>query len=78
MTFSSFNFLNRAGSYLYPEGNGLFNYRLISFNKENIVNGDLIREYADEIPARGTYTEWLRGVQAFEIPGTFGFIFQKL
>ncbi len=78
LTFSSFSFLNKSGSYLYPEGNGPFNYRLISFNKENIVDGDLIREYADEIPARGTYAEWLRRVQGFEIPGTFGFIFQKL
>jgi hypothetical protein len=53
-------------------------YRLISFSKENIVDGDLIREHADEIPVRGTYTEWLRRVQGFEIPGTFGFVFKKL
>jgi SAM-dependent methyltransferase len=78
LTFNSFDFLFKRPNYLYPQGNGPFDYRLITFNRENIINGQLTRESFNEIIERGTYKEWLERVYTFEIPGTFGFIFQKI
>lgn len=78
LTFDSFNFLFNRFSYLFPRGNSPFNYTLISFNRENIIEGRLIRETFDSIPVRGTYSNWLESVRKFEIPGTFGFIFRKI
>lgn len=78
LTFDSFNFLISKSSYLFPSGNSPFKYRLLSFNRENIVNNNLIREYLTEIPQRGTYQTWIDRVLRFDIPGTFGYIFQKI
>ena len=77
-TFDTFNFMLYEGSYLYPTGGGGFRYRLIRFNREVLDDGMLKREYLTTIPLRGTYQEWLRKVYDFQIPGTFGFIFQKI
>lgn len=78
MTFDSFNFLLRDPSYLYTRGGSPFKYRLISFNRENLIDGRLSREQFDKIPPVGTYSDWLNEVKNFRIPGTFGFIFQKI
>jgi SAM-dependent methyltransferase len=78
LTFDSFNFLISKQSYLFPSGNSPYGYKLISFNRENIINGSLVRESFTHIPPRGTYQEWVEKVLRFEIPGTFGFYLQKI
>jgi len=79
MTYSSFNFLfNDARNYLYREQKlRKFNYKLIKFERENIVNGSLVREFFEDIPRLGEYSEWIAKVHNFQIPGTFGFLFLK-
>ena len=76
-TFDSFNFLISPRSYLFPSGNSPFGYKLIAFNRENVVNGSLVRESLTHIPPRGTYREWVEAVMRFDIPGTFGLLLQK-
>jgi SAM-dependent methyltransferase len=80
LTFQSFNFLfSDLRNYLFREKELYrFNYRLVHFFRENIQDGKLIREYFNDIPVRGTYIEWIERTNRHEIPGTFGFTFQKL
>lgn len=78
LTFDSFNFLLHERNYLYTRGGSPFRYRLVSFNREALVDGRLTREVLNRIPALGTYREWVTAMRNFEIPGTFGFVFQKL
>jgi SAM-dependent methyltransferase len=78
LTFDSFNFLFPRTNYLYSQGVGPFKYRLVSFNRENWMDGRLVRERFDQILPLGSYPEWLAAVRNFEIPGTFGYIFQKI
>ena len=80
LTFASFNFLfSDSRNYLFREKELYrYNYRLVHFFRENIQADKLIREYFNEIPPRGTYIEWIDKVSRHEIPGTFGFTFQKL
>ena len=79
MTYNSFNFLFKDGrNYLYrDEKLRKFNYKLIKFERENIINGILVREYFEEIPRLGDYKDWIKNVNDFQIPGTFGFLFMK-
>lgn len=78
LTFDAFNFLLHERNYLYTQGGGPFRYRLVSFNRENLVNGQLVREQFDHVPRLGTYPEWINAMRNFEIPGTFGYVLQKL
>lgn len=78
LTFDSFNFLLQGSNYLHPHGDSPFKYRLVSFNRENWIGGQLTREALDHIPRLGSYPEWIQAVRNFEIPGTFGYVFQKL
>lgn len=78
LTFDSFNFLLHDHNYLYTRGNSPYRYRLVSFNRENRSGGQLVREVLDHIPRLGTYPEWISAMRNFEIPGTFGYVLQKL
>jgi SAM-dependent methyltransferase len=80
LTFDSFNFLLAdSRNYLYRvDKSRPFNYKLIRFFRENIIDGKLVHEWFDVVPPRGTYTDWLEKVARFEVPGTFGYIWQKL
>ena len=78
LTFDSFNFLHQDRNYLFTQGGGPFKYRLLSFNRENWVDGQLVREQFDHVPALGSYPQWVNAMRNFEIPGTFGYVFQKL
>jgi SAM-dependent methyltransferase len=78
LTFNSFDFLFKERSYLYPEGDGPFRYKLLQFNRENVVDGTLVRESFDAVPERLHSKDWLSRVHSFEIPGTFGFILLKV
>jgi len=80
LTFSAFNFLFADGrNYLFRQQDmRKFNYELVYFQRENIVDGKLVNEYFDAIPPLGTYGEWIDKVRRFEIPGTFGFMFRKI
>ena len=80
LTFDSFNFLlNDGRNYLFREPNQRrFNYQLVSFFRENTVDGTLVRESLPAIPPRGSYSDWLKKVYSFEVPGTFGYVWQKL
>jgi SAM-dependent methyltransferase len=80
LTFQSFNFLLAdSRNYLFREkGLYRFNYKIIQFFRENIKENMLVREYFSEIPSRGTYADWIDKVNRHEIPGTFGYIFQKV
>jgi SAM-dependent methyltransferase len=80
LTFDSFNFLlddNRNYLYRNPKTR-CFNYQLTAFFRENIVDDILTREYLPAIPPRGSYSDWIEKVNKFQIPGTFGMIWQKL
>lgn len=78
LTFDSFTFLLHDSNYLYTRGGSPFRYRLIEFNRENWIDGQLSRERMKAIPPVGTYSDWLSAVRDFRIPGTFGFLFQKV
>ncbi|MGA0807258.1 MAG: methyltransferase domain-containing protein, partial [Pseudohongiellaceae bacterium] len=78
LTFDSFNFLLNERSYLYPQGGGPFRYRLVGFNRENWIDGHLVREQLTYVPKLGSYPEWINAMRNFEIPGTFGFVMQKV
>jgi SAM-dependent methyltransferase len=80
LTFNSFNFLFADGrNYLYRDSKlQKYNYKLINFQRENIINGQLVNEFSETIPLLGEYGDWIDKVRRFEIPGTFGFIFQKI
>jgi len=80
LTFESFNFLLQgSGNYLYRDpGRRVFNYRCISFHREIIQNGSLSREILTQPPVRGSYQDWIELVRRLIIPGTFGFVFQKV
>ena len=78
-TFNSFDFLFKQVNYLYryQEVNP-FNYNLIQFWREDTNDLGLIHESFTDIPAKSEWTEWLHKISRYEIPGTFGYIFQKL
>lgn len=80
LTFNSFNFLFADGrNYLFRDFKlQKYNYKLINFHRENIINGQLVNEFSETIPVLGEYGDWIDKVRRFEIPGTFGFIFQKI
>lgn len=80
LTFDAFNFLLADGrNYLFRVAQQRpFNYRLVSFFRENVIDGALIREESPAVPVRGTYADWLEKVARFEVPGTFGYVWQKL
>lgn len=78
-TFNSFDFLFNKTNYLYRyQERNPFNYKLIRFWRENVNENGLFHEAFTGIPAKSDCFEWLHKIARFEIPGTFGYIFQKL
>ncbi len=78
-TFDAFNFLvNDRSNYFYrfPDRRP-FDYRCVMFWRENVVEGKLVHERFDQIPARADTGPWVERVLRHEIPGSFGYIFQK-
>jgi len=78
-TFDSFNFLFNKDNYLYRyEDKNPFDFRLVQFWRENVIDGRLVHESFDKIPSRHGLSDWLQKLHQFVIPGTFGFVLQKI
>lgn len=80
-TSDSFNFLLAdSRNYLFRfEEQRPFRYQLALYWRENMNDrGELYHERFNELPAHGAHPDWNLRVLAQEIPGTMGWIFQKL